>query len=700
MSSSASAQSPIVLDTTTVVATKTEEPVSDTLGGVSAIRQDQIQQLDARQAKDLFIATPGVWTQTRADDPGQSINIRGLQDFGRVAVTIDGARQNFQRSDHNADGQYYVDPELIGGADVARGPVSNIYGSGAIGGVVVYRLKDAEDILKPGEKWAVESKEELSSNKGASTTLFGAARIGDNIDVFFGGTFRKQYNYKDGNGETVPNTGSETWTGTAKITLRPAEGSTIKLGYTQYDSSFNWGQPFVSDLGFLPAPQQLNDIYATAVKNQIANARWLYTSPDNPLVDLDANIYWTRTQYDQTKVDGIQPTDPFLGAFATAANGDTRTFSIETAGFDVHNTSRTDTGPWKHAVTYGVDGFRDHVFTAGFDTGFTPSGTRTVGGGFVQWKANYSSWLEVISAVRYDSYNLSGGGFESDGSRVSPKITVGVTPFKGFQPYVSYSEGYRAPALTETIISGIHPAVPNFPFLPNPTLMPEVGKNQEVGINLKYDNVFSSGDSFRGKINAYRNNVGNFIQLVTVPDGAAGQGGQPCVSPAVLFCEQYQNVQHARLQGAEFESMYDTGSKWFAGLAASYVHGRDLDDHTPLATVPPYFVTTTLGNRITDRFTAVVRWQHVGAKPANEIPTNNSGLFAPVGAYDLVNLYLSYQISPNALAALSIENLLNKQYSPYMQVWVNDFGPAGAAPVPFPNPGITVKGSLKIRFGG
>ena len=86
---------------------------------------------------------PGVTTQENQNDPGQAINIRGLQDFGRVNVLVDGARQNFQSTGHGANGVFYLDPELIGGVDITRGPVSTIYGSGAIGGVVAFRTRSA-----------------------------------------------------------------------------------------------------------------------------------------------------------------------------------------------------------------------------------------------------------------------------------------------------------------------------------------------------------------------------------------------------------------------------------------------------------------------------------------------------------------------------------------------------------------------------
>lgn len=690
----------INLDPITVVATKIAESVYDSLSASSVIGTEQIQQTRASNAAELFRGTPGVWFQNRPDDPSTSINIRGLQDFGRVAVLIDGARQNFQRTGHSADGQFYIEPNTIAKIDVARGPVANIYGSGAIGGVVAFRTKDAEDILQPGEKWAVESLGEFSSNRGWNTYLQGAVRAGENMDLFFGGTYRDQQNYKDGDGKTVPNTAADTWTGTAKATLRPSDGHTLKFGYTQFESDFNSGIPFFVLFGPPPAVQA-SSIYDTGVLNQIATARWLYAKPDDKVFNWDANVYWTRTSTDQTKIAGLPP------AFGGIGNiGDKRNFSIETLGFDVNNTSRFETGALRHALTFGVDGFQDKVDTNGFGVVFTPSGERTVSGTFAQWKTNYSTWLEFIGAVRFDQYRLEGGGTETDGNRVSPKFTVGITPFKGFQPYVTYAEGYRAPAVTETLVAGLHPIVfAPFTFLQNPSLMPEIGKTKEVGINLKYDNIFTANDAFRGKVNVYRNDVDDFIDLKGVFFGTTGQGGVLCTTPNfgggfAPGCQQYQNIANARLEGGEFEFMYDTG-KWFAGLAGSHVRGKNVDTNAPLANVPPDFLTTTIGTRLSDRLTISARWQAVAAKKAEDIPTSGappSSVFAPTSSYDIINLYLGYKINQNATAALAVENLLNEQYSPYLTVFANPSG--SGSPLSIPLPGITFKGSLTVRFGG
>ena len=78
-----------------------------------------------------------------------------------MAVTIDGARQNFQRTGHNANGMFYFEPEMMKQVTVTRGPVANVYGSGAIGGVVSFETIDALSFLREDENFAGQEKAAL-----------------------------------------------------------------------------------------------------------------------------------------------------------------------------------------------------------------------------------------------------------------------------------------------------------------------------------------------------------------------------------------------------------------------------------------------------------------------------------------------------------------------------------------------------------
>jgi hemoglobin/transferrin/lactoferrin receptor protein len=289
----------LVLEPITVLATKTPEKAIDALAPVTVIGKDKIQQLQPNRVSDLFYFIPGAWIQDRGDDPSTSINIRGLQDFGRVAVIVDGARQNYQRTGHNANGSFFLNPELISSVDVVRGPTANIYGSGAIGGVASFSTKDINDVVRPGEKWGVDVNNAFGSNSAkALTSAFGGARVNPNVDVFVGGTYSTQDSYKDGNGTVVENSAAQMSAAIAKLTVRPSDGHEIKLGHVFQQDLYDVGQPR-RPLG-LPYSQAGNagngsSVYATNVKNYTTTLGWTYSRPGDNVFDWDAKVYWNRT---------------------------------------------------------------------------------------------------------------------------------------------------------------------------------------------------------------------------------------------------------------------------------------------------------------------------------------------------------------------------------------------------------------------
>src|SRR5690606_11939366 len=304
-----------------------------------------------------------------------------------------------------------------------------------------------------------------------------------------------------------------------------------------------------------------------------------FQRPDVPWLDLSIKGYYATTTDDQRL---INPTSAY--SFLGARTGAARRFDIETLGVDVYNTARFSTAAVDHALTVGFDALRDDVTTTdtagGFASALTPSGQRRLSGAFIQDELRYGGWLRVIGALRFDDYKLEGGGNESSGSRLSPKITVGVTPIDGIELYGTYAEGYRAPTVTETLIAGTHP-FPAFNILPNPGLKPEVAKTWEAGVNVEYDGTFTENDKFRGKDNVVLNNVTNFIDMVEVgepyripvapgfPAAFCSFPGTPCVE---FYAQQYQNVAKARLTGVELEAAYDWGGG-FISLAATHITG-------------------------------------------------------------------------------------------------------------------------------
>lgn len=624
------------LDEITVTTTKREERAVDALGSVSVTTRPEIRAQQPQRLGTILSQVPGVATQENPNDPATSVNIRGLQDFGRVAVTVDGARQNFQRSGHNANGAFFLDPAFVRTIDITRGPVANVYGSGAIGGVVSFETIDPKDILRPGERIAGElgGTYLFGRQYGFAGTAIGAARPVDGVEGLLGLSLRKPGNFRDGAGLLVQDSESELRSGIGKIVLTPAEGHTIKLGGQLQKYEFTNGP------GSATSPRRDNEVTTSNLF-----ARYAFSRPDNPWVNLNATVYQTTTETDQVRVSG-----------AAAQIGQSRFFNIRTTGFDVSNTSKIDLGGPTLALTYGGDYFLDRVRTqdiAGNGDETTPSGRRSVYGGFLQ---AHLAWgiFDVIGGLRYDQYELSSPTRSSDGSRLSPKITAGFRPFDGIQLYGTYAEGYRAPSITETLVEGLHPAPASFRFIPNPNLRPEIGRTVEAGVNLKFNDVWAKGDRLRGKVAVFQNDVTDFIDSLFVDPSA------PCGAPIPGACNdaffRYENITRARLAGVEGELIYDA-RRWFAGLSGSSGRGDNVLTGQPLSSIYPDRISATLGARFFDERLAVsARVTAVGAQTKVPVGTPTSR------AYALVDVFANYQITPDMRAYLSLENIGDVRY--------------------------------------
>ncbi|WP_292528861.1 TonB-dependent hemoglobin/transferrin/lactoferrin family receptor [Mesorhizobium sp.] len=660
-----------------LVVSRTGETAINSLASVSHVDQEQLQRRMATTPNDMLLGVPGVAVQADARRVSSSINIRGLQDFGRVAVIVDGARQNFQRSDHGPQSTFYIDPELIKSVDVIRGPVANTYGSGAIGGVVLFETKDADDYLRDGETWAASATGRYESNgEGWTTSAAGAYRFNENWDVLGNIVYRDYDDYKDGGGDTVDGTGFDVLSGLLKTTIRPSENSELKLGWN--GTSDGWNE--------VSGGTPVNDVDLEA---NTFTARYNITDEDKSWLDLHINASYNKTNMEMTSLVAQNRFDPVTGLPIVLPAGSMSTFDVGTSGIDIWNTSRFETTGIAHELTYGGDWVGDDVETGGAAGGasfYTPSGKRNVSGAYIQDKLTWD-WLEVIAGLRYDSYKLESDIGETSGDRLSPRITVGISPFEtasleGLQFYGTYAEGYRSPSLSETLISGNHPAGVSFPFLPNPDLKPEIGKTVEFGVNYKQDDILEAGDAFRFKAAYFNNDVDDYIDGVTL-SAFDPTSGCP-FGPGIPICFQYQNFAEAKIRGFEMEGVYD--ASWgFAGLSASIIDGHTISydgERADLVTVPSSQVTGQLGFRfLEDKLTVGGEVQYNGKPKGNPVARD----------YTLVNAFASYQATDNFKVDFRADNLFDVKYTNPLN--------APATSVVY-EPGVTLKLAATMRFGG
>ena len=211
-------------------------------------------------------------------------------------------------------------------------------------------------------------------------------------------------------------------TGLVEAHGAPWEGHEFKFGGIFQEDHYNIGQynrgP-TTTAAHAGARSRARRSIASEVKNYTGTANWTYSRPDDKLFNWDANVYWNRVDNDQVKIYNNRIT---IGAirrlFAHQSRqqhlGLRRRSRAAICSIRIglrrqqHVALRCRRLAQRHHLRRRwLPGRRDDDANArGNSNVTTPGGVRTVTGGFAQLKQNYSTWLEVIGAIRYDNYQL------------------------------------------------------------------------------------------------------------------------------------------------------------------------------------------------------------------------------------------------------------------------------------------------------
>ncbi len=611
---------------------------------VSVVTREEIARAGQGNISDALQGIPGVIVPTSADDPALAINIRGLQDFDRVIVSVDGARQNFSRSGHAGASSFYVDGDMIKQINVTRGP-SSVVGGGAVGGTVEFVTIDADDVLRGDETVAGRAKVSGITN-GAGAAVHGevATRISEAFDVLVAATVESTGDYRDGGDQRILSA-AMLHSGLLKVRARIAEGHETTLSALRVANDF--------DSGIVTLRQTDSVADTVSLKHTYSGV--------NPLIDVTARAYYTATSLHQKDI-------------LTEGFGYRRSYDVATIGGELYNVATFDALGLANTTTVGGDVFRDRVKTmdeAGFISDTTPPGNREVYGAYVQHSLQ-RGWFEVIGALRFDAYHLNGEvaatgeQVDKNGSALTPKITAAVTPLEGLTVYASYSEAYRPPSLTETLIQGTHPPPATFPFIPNPNLDPETAHNVEAGINFAFDDLAFADDRLRLKASAFHNRVSDYIDLncfnFPLPGGCT-----------------YVNIDEAVLRGVELQASYDMG-RFYGIVTGTYIESEDKADGDPLTNVPPSRVSATLGMR------AFAGSLDMGATVHLVDDAPDSDFFGLVGSgYGLLDAYASYSFDEDTSLSLTLNNIFDREYTQYLDLQ--------------PSPGFSARLTFERRFG-
>ena len=680
------------LDPISIFATLSPIAAFDYPGQVSVIEREEIETLQPSAIGDVLDNTPGVLVDGGARRAGQQPTIRGFREQD-ILILVDGVRQSFV-SVH--DGRLFIEPDLLKSVEVVKGPISSLYGSGALGGVIALTTIDAADFLAPGETMGYRLKAGYHSvNDEYMLTSTGFARSHDGrFDIVASFTYRDGGDIELGDGATtfdgvrlksLPDEHeirSGLLKGTAEIT------PDLKLTGTwityNYDGE-NPNNPQGASLGGTTG----NRLVGRTVRSDQVSGKLSWDPTGNPLIDGNLLVYWSSNSNEEDEsVDPNVPRDRVVERL------------IETLGVKVDNRSRFSLGGAdKLTLTYGAEYYVDEQ--TGNDTQILGSetdpdavnpvadGEAAFGGVFVQAEFNLSEplgapgELTLLPSIRFDTFDLD---YKDDGDledfsdqAVSKKLGVAYKPVPWLLLFGNYGEAFRAPSFIELFAQGNHfPGGLIFPpfgppqlayniFVPNPDLRPQDGTTVEAGLGFDFKDVASVGDRLTIKGSYWRTDADNFI------DGVVDQSGcvfSPPVPPDFRVFNQDTCIstfinRDAELDGVEIEVKYDS-ARFYGGFTYETIDGTDKDTGEFLGSLYPDRYIFDAGIKIPEY------WAKLGARLTyadefDKVNPDDNGNLPIIDSYTTLDLYASFQPAEGMFEGLRIDlgvdNVTDEAYS-------------------------------------
>lgn len=130
------------------------------------VGKTELERYKGTSVADVFQGLNGVYSGDSRNSGALDPNIRGIQGEGRIPVTVDGTEQATAvwMGSAGVANRNYIDPNMIGSISVEKGPSLNPDIKSGVGGSVEIKTLDLDDVLRPGETFALELKTETGTN--------------------------------------------------------------------------------------------------------------------------------------------------------------------------------------------------------------------------------------------------------------------------------------------------------------------------------------------------------------------------------------------------------------------------------------------------------------------------------------------------------------------------------------------------------
>ncbi|HCW3115178.1 TonB-dependent receptor domain-containing protein [Citrobacter amalonaticus] len=604
-------------DNTIIVTANANGEASSTTqapASVTSISHEQLTKKPYRDIADMLQGVPGVTTTVGGDH--KEINIRGMGSAYTLYL-VDGMRIDSRDSSRLFDGygqmNAWIPPvSAIDHIEIIRGPMSSLYGSDAIGGVINIITK------KNAKKWQgsigsnLTVQEHSDSGDIFQNDFFVTGPLLDNIlSIQSYGSYSKRDEDEIYNGYR----GSKRENITGKVTFTPTNEQEISFtaNHTQQDISQTVGK------SISPACTYYSGCPSDFRKNAEVNR-----------FSINHVGYW-----------GIGKTDSYIQS---------EDYSINSQDIDLKNInmrSSLSSNIGSHILTLGGelsikklhDGFSNQVSDLA-------DLKRTEKSVFLE-----DSWMTT------EDFTLtSGARLDHDdqfGDHWSPRLYGVWNVASDWTLKGGVSSGFKTPGITETD--------PNFGSVAyvgdiygNPNLKPEKSVTQELGL------LYNNNEGLSGGVTLFNNQFKDKITTVACPETQC----KPVPNQYGAYPLTFANVGKAVTRGVEADLNFSVNDKITVENNYTYTYSQQKSGEykgKPLTKLPKHQFTSTVNYQLNESVKTWLTMNFRSKDSENVGGTEQTLLPIRAPSFALFDFGTDYSVSKNVNVKVGISNLLDKR---------------------------------------
>ncbi len=610
------------LETIVVSASGFEQNIKKAAATISVLSQEDINKKAYRDVTDALKDVPGV--VVTGGGSSSDISIRGMGSAYTV-IMIDGKKVNTRSVRPNSDNSgieqgWLPGIESIERIEVIRGPMSGLYGSDAMGGVINIITKKSATEWSGAVKVDTTLQENSDSGNIHQTNAYVSGPvIKDLLSLKANATYskREEDNIIGGYKEQKIRAGGAT------LTLTPNDKHAI-------------------DFDFKRSIQNRNGSVGKTIENK-QNKKGEY--PTDSLTD----YYRTEYSISHRGEVGAVKTNSYIQREEN--ENPSRQMKATNTTFNTNNQFQLGS----HNISFGGMYLKEEL---------NDEGNQLEVNGKVLSKLDRYSWalfaednwriadpFVLTTSLRLDKD-------EKFGDNLSPKVYGVWTLNDEWIVKGGVSTGYKTPALRATVaewgqVTGGGQS--NGVIVGNPDLKPEKSINYEVSANWDNNANLNAG------ITVFNSEFKDKITEIRVCNGDSGSAGCPWLGENFDFVSLRENVDKANMRGIEttFGWQINDSVKLNANYTFTDTEQKSgVNKGKPLNEMPKHMFNTTVDWQATD---TVGTWTRVNYRSETSDYLSRTSMAKGKPAYTMVDVGLNYKPTDKIQVNAGVYNVFDKK---------------------------------------